>query len=205
VQQDDCTHIEVLYVTSIAGAKQTGMFSEGKAWSLLYGRTLGLPLASAQVIPAVGTNAFDMYTSMGQGTSNVPWNAWERARLGWIGGPILADASGTRFVETLEKPPTGQAKWWRLPNGVDVEVRNFTLGGAKPQLSLVLLHITNSLLDLDPFHLCRWYTLTVGQIYTLGDGLGIRTESIAADGSGATVTAFPYIGPITASCASGSK
>jgi len=203
----DCGHLETTYISSIPGAKR-GVFSDGKMLDYLFGLTIGLGTAYAEVIPYIGTNPFDPYTPMGYMPKG-GYNARERWAKGWIiPSQIRADdtnngpSNATQFIETTEKLGTSQIKIWRLSNGIEIDVRNF--GGGKAAPSLVTLHRGN-LLDLDPFNLCRWYTLTVGQIYTAGDGIGIRTESLAADGSGATVSAFPYTGPITARCPVGSK
>lgn len=206
----DCGHAAAIYTSSIPDTPRRGIFSDGKMQGFLYGMTIGLPVAYAEVLPYVGTNPFDPYTPMGYMPKG-GFNAHERWNKGWINSSlVLADddespSNGTHFIETTEKAPGTALKIWRLSNGIEISVRNFGLNlVTKRPASIVTLHL-GKLLDLDPVNLCRWYTLTTGQIYTLGDGLGIRTESIAADGSGATVSAFDYSGPITARCATGSK
>ena len=205
----DCGHAFALYGSSIPGARR-GLFSDGKMQGYLYGLTIGLPTAYAEVIPYVGTNPFDPYTPMGYMPKG-GFNAHERWQKGWITpDQVRADdpempSTGSQFIETTEWQPTDRIKLWRLSNGIEIDVRNFGLHlPTKRPPSIVTLH-KGKLLDLDRVNACRWYTLTPGQIYTLGDGIGIRTDSIAADGSGATVTVFPYTGPITARCGTGSK
>jgi hypothetical protein len=204
----DCGHQFTLYTSSIPGAKR-GLSSDGKMQGFLYGLSIGLPVAYAEVMPYTGTNPFDLYTPMGYMPQG-GFNAHERWNKGWIAASqVRADdeipSGGTQFIETTEKAPSGGIKLWRLSNGIEIDVRNFGLSQpTKRPPSIVTLH-RGSLLDLDQVNPCRDYTLLRGQIYTVGDGLGIRTESLATDGSGAVVSVFPYRGPITARCAAGSK
>jgi len=195
----DCGHYEALYRCSLPDTK-LGVFSDGKMFAYLYGSAIGLPTARAEVLPPVGSNAFDPYTPMGyMGKGGL--NAHERWQKGWLpAANIIADADttqsiATRFIETTERPLGTKIKLWRLANQIEIDFRAI----GKP--GIVTLHRGNTILDLDPVGTCRQYSLPVGTIYTLGDGLGIRCDSIATDGSGATVTVFPYTGPITVKCA----
>jgi hypothetical protein len=204
----DCGHSFALYTSTIAGAKE-GLLSDGKMQGYLYGRTIGLQTAYAEVIPYIGTNPFDPYSPMGYMPKG-GYSARERVQETWIPASQVRNdflttlSAGTQFIETTEWPlGTGRLKSWTLQNGVQIEVRNFGLSQTvkRPASSVILF--SGQRLDLDRINLCRWYTLTLGQIYTRGDGLGIRNDGLASDGSGATITAFPYSGPISASCPTG--
>jgi hypothetical protein len=197
--QSDCGHSQRLYYSTLG---TLAPFTDGKTFNHMWCSEVGLSAVQSIDSPLVGTNHFDPTTPCGQ--AGTPYsgsvNGNERWRKGWLFAPQLAVESSTptapetKFIEALELPRGSNIKYWRFNIGA-VDVRQ---GGPKQNPS-VNIYFGDRLVDLDPVHDCRYYTLPVGQTYIMldqssGTGdryIGIRNEGFSADQTGAWISIFP--------------
>ena len=205
----DCGHLETLVWSGVLG--RSVMASDGKVYNTVMGLLHHLSISAANNVPPKSVNNWNDFTPMGWNDNNRQYTSFERLGLRFLTSVhVLSDvgfghpaSNSTNFIESLEKTPSGAIKRWNLSNFFSIEVRDIQNPTGKP---VVHVYQGGTIQDLhrDSVNPCYQYALPVGQIFAV-QGLGIRTDSIAPDHSGAIVSVFPYIGPSTVTCQGLSK
>ena len=197
----DCGHSNTTIFSSLLG-RRVGV-GDGKRDNFIMGLLHGLSQAAANNAPPNASNNWNPYTPMGSTGQAFGYAGSERRRMGFLTAAHEASSTsgGTVFIETLEKTPTGALKRW-TSGGVAIEVRDVPNATKKPIVTLYAGGAT--ILDLVRSTPCLQYALPLSQVFTTGNGWGVRVDSINTDRSGATVTVFRYTGSSTVTCQPGS-